>query len=89
MSDINILSHFLTDFGDLTYSFINRHTPDIAIAIESFLNEEMPSNFGRLPGYTDWARRDRIGRQGFKKSMQIQQTDVDMTDHFEIMFFKV
>lgn len=58
------LRGFATNLGDFTHSFINKNTPDIIIAVETFLNQDFPANFGKLPGYSNWTRRDRQGRQG-------------------------
>ena len=52
----------LTNIGDYTHSFINRHNADIIVAVETFFNENVPENYGKIKGYSNWCRRDRSGR---------------------------
>ena len=60
---LNIISAnvrgLLTNIGDLTYSFIIPHKPDIVATVETFFNDQVPDNYGKVDGYSNWYRRDR------------------------------
>ncbi len=68
-----------TNIGDLTHK----------------LNGEVEPSFGKIGGYTHWARRDRQDRAGggvavcFREGVQAQQLDVDTPPQLEVMFFRV
>ena len=85
----------LTNIGDLTHSFVVPNNVDIVVAVETFFDENVPNNFGRISGYTNWYRRDRTVRQKggiaacFRKSLHVQPLDIDTPEHLEISFFKV
>ena len=98
-NSLNIISAnvrgLLTNIGDLTYSFIIPHKPDIVATVETFFNDQVPDNYGKVDGYSNWYRRDRKeGQKGgiavcFKKDLPVQLLDVNIPVHLEIMFFKV
>ena len=85
----------LTNIGDYTHSFINRYNADVVVAVETFFNESVPNNFGRIKGYSNWCRKDRIGREKggiavcFKDNLHVQPLDVTVPTHLEILFHKV
>ncbi|KAG0724943.1 hypothetical protein GWK47_039546 [Chionoecetes opilio] len=85
---------FQTNFGDLTYSHVLPHSPDIIATTETFLNSSVPDNFGQIGGYSSWFRRDRAqGTFGgvtvcFRNSLPVQALPVDLPAHMEMMFFK-
>ena len=64
ISNLSIISAnvrgFQTNIGDLTHSFIIPKNADIVACVETFLNENIPENYGRIPGYSGWHRRDRV-----------------------------
>ena len=86
---------FQTNVGDLTYSFINPRQPDIVATVETFLNENIPDNYGRIAGYSKFYRWNRkSGNFGgiaacFKKELHVQHLEIDMPDHLELLFFKI
>ena len=86
---------FQTNIGDLTHKFIIPHNPDIVACTETFLNSNIPPNYGTVSGYSRWYRRDRVnGNCGgiavcFRQSLAVQLIPVDMPDHLELMFLKV
>ena len=41
-----------TNIGDLTNSVVLKHSADIAVATETWLNDEVEPTFGRIRGYT-------------------------------------
>ena len=85
----------LTNIGDLTHTFVNVHNVDIVATVETFFNESVPQNYGKMNGYSNWFRRDRIGREKggiavcFKNSLRVQPLDVSVPDHLELIFFKI
>ena len=84
-----------TNIGDLTHSCIIPHNPDIVATVETFLNPNVPDNFGHIKGYSRWHRRDRAhGTFGgiavcFREGLPVEALDVDMERNLEIMFFRV
>ena len=84
-----------TNIGDLIHSFVIPHRPDVVAAVETFLNESIPSNFGQIQGYTRWHRRDRArGTFGgvavcFNTNLSAQHLEVALPNHLEMMFFKI
>ena len=67
---------FRTNIGDFTNKFVIPRRPDVVIAVETFLNDTVPEGYGKIKGYTNWQRKDRInGSFGgvavcFKNSIQ-------------------
>ena len=98
-SDLKILSAnirgFRTNVGDLTHSFVLKYKPDIVATVETFLNESVPQNFGKIQGYSTWTRRDRVGRNFggiavcFRSGLQVQELNVETHDDLEIKFLKL
>ena len=86
---------FQTNLGDLTHSYVIPHTPDVIATVETFLNPTVPENFGKISGYSKWHRRDRThGTFGgiavcFRKSLHVQPIEINIPDHFELMFFRL
>ena len=86
---------FQTNIGDLTHSFIIPRQPDIIVTVETFLTETIPVNYGKVAGYSKWFRRDRkTGNFGgvaacFRNELYIQELNIDIPDHLELMFFRV
>ena len=84
-----------TNIGDLTHSFVMQHNPDIVATVETFFNDQVPENYGRMVGYTNWYRKDRHVREKggiavcFRKSLHVQPLEVDNPPHMEISFFKI
>ena len=44
----------LTNIGDLTHTFVNPNNADIVATVETFFNETVPLNYGRIAGYSNW-----------------------------------
>ncbi|KAG0718991.1 hypothetical protein GWK47_007413 [Chionoecetes opilio] len=84
-----------TNIGDLTHNCVLRHSADVVVATETWLNNEVEPTFGKIRGYTQWNRRDRPERAGggvavcFKEGVQAQHLDVVPPPHMEVMFFRV
>ncbi|XP_063876819.1 uncharacterized protein LOC135109359 [Scylla paramamosain] len=64
------------------------------VVTETWLNGDVEPSFGKIGGYTHWARRDRQDRAGggvavcFREGVQAQQLDVDTPPQLEVMFFR-
>ncbi|KAG0721654.1 hypothetical protein GWK47_046043 [Chionoecetes opilio] len=86
---------FQTNVGDLTYSQVLPHSPDIIATAETFLNSLVADNFGQVGGYSSLLRRDRDqGNFGgvdvcFRNNLPVQALPVDLSAHMEMMFFKL
>ena len=84
-----------TNIGDLTHNFILRHQADIAVVTETWLTSEVEPAFGKLRGYTHWARQDRPERAGggvavcFREGVQAQALQVETPPTTEALFFRV
>ncbi|KAG0720249.1 hypothetical protein GWK47_048890 [Chionoecetes opilio] len=84
-----------TDIGDLTHNCVLRHSTDVVVVTETWLNNEVEPTFGKIRGYTQQTRRDRPERAGggvavcFKEGVQAQHLDVVPPPHMEMMFFRV
>ncbi len=84
-----------TNIGDLTHNCVLRHGADAVVVTETWLNGDVEPSFGKIGGYTHWARRDRQNRAGggvavcFREGVQAQQLDVDTPPQLEVMFFRV
>ena len=84
-----------TNIGDLTHTFVNPYSVDIVATVETFFNDTVPANYGRIAGYTNWFRRDRVGRQKggiavcFRNSLRVQPLEINVPEHLEIIFFKI
>ncbi|KAG0713285.1 hypothetical protein GWK47_016534 [Chionoecetes opilio] len=84
-----------TNIGDLTHNCVLRHSADVVVVTETWLNNEVEPTFGKIRGYTQWNRRDRPERAGggvtvcFKEEVQAQHLDVVPPPHMEVMFFRV
>ena len=85
----------LTNIGDYTHTFIKPHNADIVVAVETFFNESVPNNYGRIKGYSNWHRKDRIGRDKggiavcFKDTLHVQPLDINVPNHLEMLFHKI
>ncbi|XP_063875034.1 uncharacterized protein LOC135108190 [Scylla paramamosain] len=83
------------NIGDLTHNCVLRHDAGAVVVTETWLNGEVEPSFGKIGGYTHWARRDRRNRAGggvavcFREGVQAQQLDVDTPPQLEVMFFRV
>ena len=86
---------FRTNVGELTHSCILKHDIDIVITVETFLDETVEATMGKIPGYSHWQRRDRVGMQFggiavcYKDWLHIQRLEVQLPDWMEAMFFRV
>ncbi|KAK4288461.1 hypothetical protein Pmani_038511 [Petrolisthes manimaculis] len=84
-----------TNIGDLTHNCVLRHSIDIVVVTETWLNSEVEPTFGKICGYTHWTRKDRQERAGggvavcFKEGLQSQLLDVVTPPEMEAMFFRV
>ena len=85
----------LTNIGDLTHSFVIPHNTDIVATVETFFNDNVPPNYGRIKGYSNWHRKDRVGQEKggiavcFRNSLPVQPVVVNIPDHLELSFFKI
>ena len=95
---INIVSAnvrgFKTNVGELTYQFVLKEKADIVFVEETFLDNTVPSNFGKIPGYTAWIRRDRVTLGGgvalcYREGLQVQLLDFPIPQELEIIIFKL
>ena len=83
-----------SNLGDLTHNFVLRHQVDIVAVSETWLNGEVESSYGKIPGYSQWTRKDREDRAGggvatcFKDGLQVQDIHVE-APHLEAQFFRV
>ncbi|KAG0722636.1 hypothetical protein GWK47_044120 [Chionoecetes opilio] len=81
-----------TNIGDLTHNCVLRHSADVVVVTETWLNNEVEPTFGKIHGYTQWNRRDRLERAGgdvavcFKEGVQAQHLDVVPPPHMEVNF---
>lgn len=86
---------FQTNVGELTHNFIIKHNIDFVVVVETFLDESVESTFAKIPGYSHWVRRDRLGMQGggiavcYKENIQVQTLNVQIPRWMEIMFFRI
>ena len=84
-----------TNIGDLTHSFVMPYGPDIVATVETFLNDQVPNNYGRINGYSNWFRKDRVIREKggiavcFRKNLHVQPLEVNIPQHLEVSFFKI
>ncbi|MPC26720.1 hypothetical protein E2C01_019867 [Portunus trituberculatus] len=78
-----------TNLADLYHNCVQRHNADIVVMTETWLNSEVEPMYGRMYGFTYWARRDcQEQAEGgvavcFKEGMQAQQHDIDMSPLME------
>ena len=81
--------------GELSHNFINKYKADIIVTVETFLDDTVQPTYGRIPGYSDWYRRDRQGMEKggvavcHKEYMQVQELSVQLPNWMEIMFFRI
>ena len=60
-----------------------------------WLNGEVEPTYDRIPGYTHWVRKDRIGRIGgdvaacFKNDLQTQEVSPNLPHLMEALFFRI
>ncbi|KAG0710902.1 hypothetical protein GWK47_021822 [Chionoecetes opilio] len=84
-----------TNIGDLTHNCVLRHSADVVVVTETWLNNEVEPTFGKIRGYTQWTRRDRPERAGdgvavcFKEGVQAQHLDVGPASPYGGEFFRV
>lgn len=85
---------FLTNVGELTHSFVIKHNIDFIVTVETFLDETVVPAFAKIPGYSQWIRRDRQGMRGggiavcYKENMLVQTLPLHIPSWME-MFFRV
>ena len=84
---------FRTNIGELTHNFVLKEKIDIVFVSETFLGESIPHNFGTIPGYSRWHRRDRNEDGGgialcFKKGTRVQILDEDIPLNLELIIFR-
>ena len=84
-----------TNAGELSHNCVLRHKADIVAVSETWLNSEVEPTYGRIPGYTHWVRKDRIGRTGggvaacFKNDLQTQEVSPNLPHLMEALFFRI
>ena len=84
-----------TNIGDLSHNFVLRHRADVVAVTETWLSCEVEPTFGKIPGYSQWVRKDRENRAGggvaacFKDGLHTQELDVALPDQMEALFFRV
>lgn len=72
-----------------------KHLVDIVVVTEKWLNSGVESSFERIPGYTQWIKRDRRGRQGsgvevcLKEGVKAKRLDVETSPTTEVVFIRV
>ena len=47
-----------TNIGDLTHNCVLRHSADVVVVTETWLNNEVEPTYGKIRCYTQWSRRD-------------------------------
>ena len=86
---------FLTNVGELTHSFVIKHNIDFIVAMETFLDETVVPAFAKIPGYSQWIRRDRQGMRGggiavcYKENMLVQSLPIQIPSWMEMLFFRI
>ena len=84
-----------TNIGDLSHNFVLRHRADVVAVTETWLSCEVEPTFGKIPGYSQWVRKDRENRAGggvaacFKDGLQTQKLDIELPHQLEALFFRV
>lgn len=63
--------------------------------METFLDETVEPAFAKIPGYSNWIRRDRQGMRGggiavcYKENMLVQTLPVQIPSCMEMLFFRI
>ena len=88
------LRGFHTNVGELTHRFILTKKPDIVFVTETFLDDNIPSTYARIRGYSTWIRRDRSTQGGgvalcHKSSLDLTVLDTPIPERLEIIIFKI
>ena len=84
-----------TNVGELSHNYVLRHKANIVVVDETWLNGEVEPTCGRIPGYTHWVMKDRIGRTGgsvadcFKNDLQTQEVSPNLPHLMEALFFRI
>ena len=85
---------FRTNLGELTHNFVLKKNIDIVFVSETFLGDSIPPNFGTIPGYSRWHRRDRNEDGGgvalcFKNGTRVQILEEIIPEDLEVILFRV
>ena len=84
---------FRTNIGEITHTFVLKENVDIIFLCETFLGETVAPNFGTIPGYSHWHRRDRNEDGGgvalcYKTGTRVQILEEDIPQELEIILFR-
>ena len=97
-NDLRVISAnirgFHTNIGELTHQFVLKNEADIVLAGETFLDDKAAPNYAKIPGYSNWIRKDRNARGGglalcYKIGIQLQVIDEPLPDNVEMIIFKI
>ena len=88
------LRGFHTNVGELTHRCVVKTKADIVFVSETFLDERIPWNYAKIPGYSAWIRRDRSTLGGgvalcHKETLHLQIIETPIPDGLEIIIFKI
>ena len=76
----------------MAHNFVLKQNADIVFVTETKLDENIPANYGRIPGYSEWHRRDRTRDGGgvalcYKTGTRLQIVDEVLPVGLEIVIF--
>ncbi|XP_042858570.1 uncharacterized protein LOC122244672 [Penaeus japonicus] len=85
---------FHTNVGELTHQFVIKNNADIVFVVETFLDDKVAPNYAKIPGFSNWARKDRNTQGGgvalcYRENLQLQIIDCDIPEILEILLFKI
>ncbi|MPC66707.1 hypothetical protein E2C01_060859 [Portunus trituberculatus] len=66
---------FHTNVGELTHRFVRTNKPDLVFVTETFLDDNIPSTYARIQGYSTWIRKDRSTQENIDHLMTVHQCD--------------
>ena len=83
---------FRTNIGELAHNFVLKNNADIVFLTETKLDNNIPVTYGRIPGYSVWSRRDRVGSGGgvalsYRNGTRIQIIEEDIPDDLEMILY--
>ena len=55
---------FRTNVGEHTYSFVLKHSVEMVVTVETFLDYSCVTIYDGIPGYSHWVRHDCLCGQG-------------------------
>ncbi|MPC50071.1 hypothetical protein E2C01_043892 [Portunus trituberculatus] len=85
---------FHTNVGELTHRFVRTNKSDLVFVTETLLDDNIPSTYARIQGYSTWIRKDRSTQGGgaalcHKTSLGLIVVDTPIPEHLELIIFKI